>query len=207
MPKIHLKPKSPEFAEDTQEQVSTRICDVPGCEAAGVYPAPTSRDLQRYNWYCLPHIQDINKGWNYFEGMSDIEIEDYIIRSHLWDRPTWKFSSGSPEEEILKKTWQFYHFTEEEPPGGKDQKHDRDNRRQRHMPYESQETEALSIMGLEPPITLADIKTRYKKLAKQHHPDHNPGDKESEEYLKKINMAYAILKVAYARFEKLETGE
>ena len=66
------------------------------------------------------------------------------------------------------------------------------------------EFEALSIMGLEPPITLDGIKARYKELAKQYHPDLNQGDKKAEDLLKSINMAYTILKLSYAKFEKLE---
>jgi len=40
-------------------------------------------------------------------------------------------------------------------------------------------------------------------LAKKYHPDLNGKDKESEELLKKINMAYTILKMAYQKFEDL----
>ena len=59
-------------------------------------------------------------------------------------------------------------------------------------------------MELEVPITLTDIKKRYKELAKKYHPDLNPNNKDAEEQLKKVNMAYTILKVAYEKFEKLE---
>jgi len=38
-----------------------------------------------------------------------------------------------------------------------------------------------------------DIKRAYRKLALQHHPDHHPDDPESEETLKEINEAYAVL--------------
>ena len=35
-------------------------------------------------------------------------------------------------------------------------------------------------------------------------PDLNQGDKQAEDLLKEINMAYTILKLAFAKFEKLE---
>jgi len=38
-----------------------------------------------------------------------------------------------------------------------------------------------------------DIKKAYRKLAKKHHPDMNPGDKASEEKFKEISEAYAVL--------------
>ena len=59
------------------------------------------------------------------------------------------------------------------------------------------------IMGLEPPVTLPVIKTRYKELAKKYHPDLNPNDPKAEDLLKTINMAYTILKLSYAKFEQL----
>ena len=38
------------------------------------------------------------------------------------------------------------------------------------------------------------MKTRYKELAKRHHPDANGGDRAAEERLKTINIAYATLR-------------
>lgn len=38
-----------------------------------------------------------------------------------------------------------------------------------------------------------EIKKAYRKLAKQYHPDRNPGDKASEEKFKEINEAYEVL--------------
>src|SRR5471032_3248294 len=39
-----------------------------------------------------------------------------------------------------------------------------------------------------------DLKKAYRKLAMQHHPDRNPGDKEAEKRFKELNHAYDILK-------------
>ena len=38
-----------------------------------------------------------------------------------------------------------------------------------------------------------DIKRAYRRLAREFHPDVNPGDKRAEERLKEINEAYAVL--------------
>lgn len=38
-----------------------------------------------------------------------------------------------------------------------------------------------------------DIKSAFRKLARQYHPDHNPNDKASEEKFKGVNEAYEVL--------------
>jgi curved DNA-binding protein CbpA len=60
------------------------------------------------------------------------------------------------------------------------------------------------VLGLAPPIEWEEVKARYKKLAKKHHPDTNKGDKTAEEQFKKISLAYAILKLSYKNYTELE---
>ena len=54
--------------------------------------------------------------------------------------------------------------------------------------------EPLATLGLSWPTTLDAVKTRYKELAKRHHPDANGGDRAAEERLKTINLAYAAVR-------------
>ncbi len=49
------------------------------------------------------------------------------------------------------------------------------------------------ILGVPDNATIADIKSAYRRLAKQYHPDLNPGSKHSEERFKEILDAYTIL--------------
>jgi DnaJ-domain-containing protein 1 len=49
------------------------------------------------------------------------------------------------------------------------------------------------ILGITSTATEAEIKMAYKQLAKQYHPDYNPGDLQAEENFKKINEAYQTL--------------
>jgi curved DNA-binding protein len=49
------------------------------------------------------------------------------------------------------------------------------------------------ILGVQRNATEKDIKSAFRKLARQHHPDHNPNDKAAEEKFKNINEAYAVL--------------
>ncbi len=49
------------------------------------------------------------------------------------------------------------------------------------------------ILGLPRTATDKDIRKEYRKLARQYHPDVNPGDHSAEEKFKEINEAYQVL--------------
>jgi len=49
------------------------------------------------------------------------------------------------------------------------------------------------VLGVERGASEKDIKSAYRKLAQQFHPDKNPGDKRSEDKFKEINEAYEVL--------------
>lgn len=49
------------------------------------------------------------------------------------------------------------------------------------------------VLGVERKASQDDIKKAFRKLARKHHPDVNPGDKKAEERFKEINEAYEVL--------------
>jgi len=49
------------------------------------------------------------------------------------------------------------------------------------------------VLGVPRSATADEIKSAYRKLARQHHPDVNPNDPTAEEKFKEIGQAYAIL--------------
>lgn len=173
---------------DTQS--SMRLCDHPGCPELGEYRAPRSRDrLDQYYWFCLEHVRDYNKAWNYYAGMSDAEVEDDLRRSTTWNRPTWRFGlgDGDTRSQAFRRVRDPFGIFEDDEA---DDRRPGSNRPSVHSP----EGRAFAIMGLEPPVTLDELKRRYKELVKKHHPDANGGDRAAEERLKSINEAYTTLR-------------
>jgi molecular chaperone DnaJ len=55
------------------------------------------------------------------------------------------------------------------------------------------------ILGVQRNASAGQIKAAFRKLAMQHHPDRNPGDKAAEQRFKEINEAYEVLKDASKR--------
>ncbi|MCB1591984.1 MAG: J domain-containing protein [Alphaproteobacteria bacterium] len=181
---------------------------MPGCTLHAEHKAPKDRALKDYYWFCFDHVKEYNRAWDFFSGMNSGEIEDHIHNSFYGDRPTWRYdmNKGSAEDFLYRKAWQTCNFTENDP-----QKEQEKNWNKRQgassVTALTPEREALSLMGLEEPVTLEEIKRRYKTLAKKHHPDLNRGCSESEELLKRVNMAYTILKLAYEKYEALVEKE
>jgi len=55
------------------------------------------------------------------------------------------------------------------------------------------EKDYYAVLGVPPTASEKDIARAYRKLAKQYHPDANPGDKEAEERFKDVSAAYEVL--------------
>ena len=180
-------------------------CAWQGCRSKGEYKAPLDREnLRDYQWFCLDHIREFNRGWNFFDGMDDVDVRAFQESMSTGHRPTWKLGSNpwthgkSPGEDGRSKfsrpfssnDWGdlfelFRHSGPDDfqarPP-------------QRKIPKRLQG--AFSTLGLNAPASPEQIKARYKELVKKFHPDANQGEKGFEERLKEIIEAYQNLKSA-----------
>ncbi len=63
------------------------------------------------------------------------------------------------------------------------------------------EKDFYGVLGVEKSVSQADLKKAYRKLARQYHPDSNPGDAAAETRFKEISEAYTVLSDEQQRAE------
>ena len=167
-------------------------CDHATCHAIGVHRAPKARNLlNEYYWFCLDHIREYNKNWNYCIGLDVRTIEREIRNDTVWRRPTWPLNGNSHHSGAGAWFEDNLEILEDIIDTG-DSAYTK--RPQQPVHTDPEATRALHVMDLMAPITLTALKSRYKDLVKRLHPDTNNGDKSAEDRLKTINEAYATLK-------------
>jgi len=163
-----------------------RHCDTPGCGAPGEYRAPKSRSqLHDYWWFCLEHVRAYNAGWDFYKGMTPGEIEAQVRADTSWQRPSWPLGhvGANRLDQALRDPLDLL-----------DDARFRANTRTSRAEAPPEMREPLATLGLTWPVTMDEVKSRYKELAKRHHPDANNGDRAAEERLKTINLAYAAIR-------------
>lgn len=163
-----------------------RICDHPGCCEEGTFRAPKDRTLRSYYWFCLKHVQEYNKNWNYYAGLSPDEIEREIREDLVGHRPTWKVNHLHS-----KRFKDPFNFFEDIHPNGRSSQKSKEKDKPSLATIDH--LNAIKTLKLMPPISLESVKKNYKTLAKKHHPDITGGDKQSEEIFKQITEAYHLL--------------
>ena len=168
------------------------ICEWENCMESGDFKAPVEKDnSKKYRWLCKTHIKLFNKSWNYFDGMDQYEIESFIKQDMTWHRPTQKFGSSDNFFNILWNNAlndKFKIFESSKTIyNGK-------NRR-----LDEKDKDAFRIMGLEFNSDWITVQKKFKTLVKKFHPDKNAGNKQFEDKLKKITLAYSHLKLIMLR--------
>lgn len=68
-------------------------------------------------------------------------------------------------------------------------------------------SDLYEVLGVSRDASEDEIKRAYRKLAKKHHPDHNPDDPAAEEKFKEVQHAYSILRDKEKRAKYDQFGE
>ena len=166
------------------------ICDWNNCFEIGKYKAPVEKDNSRkFKLLCLNHIKEFNKNWNYFTGMNDEQIYDFLKSDMTWHKPTQSFSSS---DNFFKILWNNALKDE-------DKKSMLNNSLDymKQLKFDHKDIKAFSILGISVGLKWEKIQKKFKSLVKKFHPDMNLGNKKYEEKLKLITLAYSQLKKTY----------
>ena len=172
------------------EKTYYKKCDSPKCNDKGEYRAPKSRVmLNKYFYFCLDHIKEYNKSWDFYKGMSVEQIENSMKSDTFWDRPSW------PLKNSFKNIFdEFNEYVEDFVKNDDDKINDiffKNKLLDESLTID--EAKALKELDLKMPISLEKIKKNYKKLVKIFHPDVNGNNKDAEEKFKQINESYKLL--------------
>ena len=145
-------------------------CQWEDCEMPAVHKAPKGRGLEgQYYNFCLKHVREYNKNYNYFEGMNQTDLSKFQKEAMLGDRPTWKLGVDNKDqlgsfsaEEILKKL-----KANRVGDNQNDEKLNLNNQKRQKIGNAAKK--ALYVLGLDNASSSDEIKNRYKLLVKKHH--------------------------------------
>lgn len=171
-------------------------CDHIGCDRIGSHRAPKSRDHANAYWhFCQEHAAAYNKRWNYFDGMTQADLDAFQKQAELGHRPTWSFQASKTDRlSMAMRNFQagrrndaFNLFKGAQGAAPPPERKRRITRLQGI---------ALEALALPETATAEEIRHRYADLVKRYHPDVNGGDRTTEENLQRVIRAYQTLKSA-----------
>jgi curved DNA-binding protein CbpA len=166
-----------------------RPCDHPGCANLGRHRAPMGRNREgQYFQFCLTHVQEYNKSYNYFTGMTDDAVAAYQRDALTGHRPTRPMNSGAKEAPRAREGLNAAEIMEK-------LRKARERQTARRT-VGNAARKALDALGLDETATTEDIKHRFKELVKRFHPDANGGDRSMEDRMRAVIEAHSYLKQA-----------
>lgn len=192
--KIRVKPKNAK-----QPRGKLPGCAWPDCSERGLHPAPKGRGREgQYFYFCIEHVREYNRSYNYFNGMSDQDVASYQEQNVTGHRPTWRMGSNTAQGRFSQEGATAWTGETLADPLGLFKRHNGatyyGSRPQRVV--NNAERKAREALNLDAEADAARIKARYKEMVKRHHPDANGGNRASEEKLREIIQAYTYLKSA-----------
>ena len=173
------------------EKTHYKKCDKIDCKNRGEFKAPKSRvNLNEYYFFCLKHIKEYNKSWDFYRGLTVDQIEMSIRKDTFWDRPSWPLK-GNPYK-VIEQINNFFN-DELKDLNSNEINNDYFKNKLINENLTIEENKALLNLNLKLPLEMEKIKKNYKKLVKIFHPDVNGNNKKAEEKFKEINKSYKML--------------
>lgn len=187
-------------SQGAKKETRAPLCQWKGCDKPGLHKAPKGRGRDgEYFHFCVDHVRQYNQDYNYFDGMSDAEVNNFRKDALTGHRPTWKTGANAwahgtrdgarTEEAAARVAESTARMTRK----ARSSRTSPSTFRRQLKPLERK---SLKTLDLSDEATREDIKARFKELVKVHHPDANGGDSRSEEKLREILQAYNYLKQA-----------
>ena len=76
-------------------------CDWELCDKIGEFKAP-SKNEDSFLWFCEDHIKIYNQKWDFFDGMSQSAIENFMYDDLTFHKKTQKFGN---KDSFFQKLW------------------------------------------------------------------------------------------------------
>ena len=182
-----MKKKSIEYIFNKIFGAKEKICDAINCNKPGIYFAPKSPNNKEKYSFCLTHVKEYNKRWNFFAGKSQNQIYEYQKNDFFLGRPTRPFSKGISS----KIKFEFeYSFDNDNLSFSK--KNDK-KRTSKSQKFSDEIKKCLKTFNFTDEFNEKELKKRYKDLVKKFHPDLNKNYLNKEQNIKEINKSYSRL--------------
>ncbi len=197
---IRVRPPRPDAPDALPPDPAEPMCEWQGCSRIATAQAPKARERlnDRYA-FCAAHAAEYNRGWDFFDGMSEGQIRAHQAASLTGDRPTWAFKASNASREAaawaaklgngaaLRDAFGMF---------GPRPTVDAGPAKPRGRELGRLERAAFADMNMEEGADGASIRARYAELVKRFHPDANGGDRSAEEKLQRVVRAYKTLRAA-----------
>ena len=148
---------------------SSHICEANGCELIGKYRAPKSpKNHEEFHWFCLAHVKEYNRKWNFFEDHSPEELEKQFRADRVWERETSPLTDGYDNKDIQPegRAWARlglddpYDILSSQSNSGVSEKEHPEKR----LP--ASERKALEILSAKDNMSKSELRKIYKELVK-----------------------------------------
>ena len=208
---IRVKPD-----KDRRQRDHNPACEWPNCGKPGGHPAPKGRGREgEYFSFCIEHVREYNKNYNFFKGMSDEDIVKFQEAITTGHRPTWRMGTNGQQPKSP-----FFDAHQWGLNGARAQRKQGTSRNRSQGSYSMEdpftlfgagaaqpdagqftprkplrpmERKCLRALNLDDTADRDDIKARFKELVKRHHPD-SSGGQGSEDKLRDVIQAYNYLR-------------